>query len=178
MIEPRIVRRYASALFQAASKTDVVDRVESDLGLVSYMFESSPRLKECIESPLISASKKHEILKDIFLDKVHDITLSYLNLLVSKRREGAILQTESEYIKLANVARGIVAVEVTSAIELNESEEAALTAKLIEKIGKTVQLEKLVDPSIIGGAKVRIGDTVIDGSIKGRLAALRERMLS
>ncbi|MCE5314568.1 MAG: F0F1 ATP synthase subunit delta [Armatimonadota bacterium] len=178
MIEPRIVRRYASALFGAASKTGVVDRVESDLGLVSYVFESSPRLAESVESPLVPSSRKRDILSDIFRDKVHEVTLSYLSLLVDKRREAAILQTEGEYIQLANAARGIVAVKVTSAVKLSEGEEASLTAKLAEMTGKTVYLEKLVDASLIGGVIVRIGDRVIDGSIKGQLAALRDKMLS
>ncbi|MEN6356336.1 MAG: F0F1 ATP synthase subunit delta [Armatimonadota bacterium] len=178
MIEPRIVRRYALALFGAASKMDVVDRIESDLGLVSYVFETSPRLMESIESPMIPSPKKHEIIKDIFANKVHQITLMYLDMLIDKQREGAIGQTEGEYIRLANEARGILAVEVTSAVRLSESEEAALVAKLVEITGKSIHLEKHVDPAIIGGMKVRMGDRVIDGSITGQLAALKERMLS
>ncbi|MCE5322660.1 F0F1 ATP synthase subunit delta [bacterium] len=178
MIEPRIVRRYASALFGAAVKMDAVDRVESDLGLVSYVFETSPRLMESIESPMIPSSKKHEIIKDIFANKVHQITLTYLDLLIDKQREGAIGQTESEYIRLANEARGILAVEVISAVRLSEAEEAALVAKLSKVTGKSIHLEKHVDPEIIGGLKVRMGDKVIDGSIKGQLDALKEKMLS
>lgn len=178
MIEPRIARRYATALFGAASKMDIIDRVESDLGLVSYVFETSPRLMESIESPMIPSSKKHEIIKDIFADKVHRITLMYLDLLIDKQREGAIVQTEGEYVRLANEARGILAVEVTSAVRLSEAEEAALTAKLVEITGKSIHLTKHVDSAIIGGLKVRIGDKVIDGSITGQLAALKVKMLS
>lgn len=177
-MEPRIVRRYASALFQAASKVGVVDRIESDLGLISYTMESSPKLKDTIESPIIPVSKKQLILKDIFADKVHEITIAYLNLLTSKRREEAIGQTEGEYVRMANAARGIVSAEVTTAVELGATEEAALITKLVATTGKTIELEKHVDPSIIGGIILRIGDRVVDGSIKGQLAALREKMLS
>jgi len=178
VIERRIVRRYASALFGAASKADAVDAVESDLGLVGYVLESSPALWDAMVSPIIPPAKKREILGDIFEGKVHKITLAYLGLLADKRREEALRQTESEYVILANEARGIVQAEVTSATPLDEDQEARLVAKLSATTGKQIQLAKRVDPSAIGGVLVRIGDTVIDGSVRGQLAALRERLLS
>jgi len=178
MIPRRVVRRYAAALFSAARKAGVIDRVESDLGLVSYVLDSSPALADAIESPVIPPEKKHDIIRDIFGGNVHEITLSYLLLLVDKRREEAIRQTEEEYIKFANKARGIVDAEVTTAVHLDESEETRIQAKLNAMTGKQVRLIKTVDPNIIGGVLVRIGDTVIDGSIKGQLAALREQLLS
>ncbi len=177
MIERRIVRRYASALFSAASSADAVDRVESDLGFVSYVMESSPALWEAMTSPIIPRVKKEQILADLFGDKVHEITLSYMKLLVEKRREEALKETEAEYIDLANEARGIVQAEVTSAIALDEDQEKKLVAKLTAMTGKRIQLAKKVDPELIGGVLVRIGDTVIDGSVKGQLAALREELL-
>ncbi|MCE5198457.1 MAG: F0F1 ATP synthase subunit delta [Armatimonadota bacterium] len=177
MIEPRVVRRYASALFGAASQLDVVDRVESDLGLVSYVMETSPRLKETVESPVVPADKKRAILRDIFAEEVHSITLSYLYLLVDKRREEAILATESEYVTLANEARGIVAADVTTAVHLDPAEEQALSNKLAKMTGKSIHLNKFVDAAVIGGMVVKIGDRVIDGSIRGQLAELKERLL-
>jgi F-type H+-transporting ATPase subunit delta len=177
MIERRIVRRYASALFGAAARADQVDRVESDLGLVSYVVESSPALWDAITSPVIPPEKKREILGDIFSDKVSEITLSYLRLLVDKRREEAITHTEPEYIALANEARGIIQAEVTSACPLDSEQESRLVAKLCTVTGKRIELAKKVDPTVIAGVLVRIGDTLIDGTIRGQLAALRERLL-
>ena len=172
------MRRYASALFGAASKADAVDAVESDLGLVGYVLESSPALWDAMVSPIIPPAKMREILGDIFEGKVHKITLAYLRLLADKRRAEAIRQTESEYVALANEARGIVQAEVTSATPLDEDQEARLVSKLSATTGQQIQLAKRVDPSAIGGVLVRIGDTVIDGSVRGQLAALRERLLS
>ncbi len=178
MIEPRIVRRYATALFNAASKAGIIDQVESDLGLISYVLESSPRLTEALQAPLVPAENKRAILESIFGGKVHEITLSYLNLLVDKRREEAMIATEAAYIDLANEARGIITVDVTSAVELTPEEAARLKAKLSAMTGKVAELAVRVDPSIIGGVIVKIGDRVIDGSVKGQLAALREELLS
>lgn len=178
MIERRIVRRYAEALFNAASKADMIDGIESDLGLITYTFETSPSLMEAFKSPLVPAEVKRNIMRDIFADKVHEITLSYLDLLIDKRREEVILGTEEEYISLANEARGMLIADVTTAVKLIEDEESALKAKLSKMTGKSIQLQKIVDPSIIGGVIVRIEDRVIDGSIKGQLAALKEELLS
>jgi F-type H+-transporting ATPase subunit delta len=178
MIERRIVRRYASALFGAASKADEVDRVESDLGLVSYVVESSLDLREALASPIIPPEKKREILAGIFEGRVSRTTLAYMGLLVDKRREEVIRHTEAEYVALANEARGIVEAEVTSATPLAHDQEARLAARLSQTTGKSVQLSKRVDPSLIGGLLVRMGDKVIDGSIRGQLGALREQLLS
>lgn len=178
MIERRIVRRYATALFNAASKAGVVDAVESDLGLVGYTIESSPALWDAMVSPIIPPAKKRQILGDIFGGKVQEITLAYLGLLMDKRREEALRVTESEYVLLANEARGIVQAEVTSATPLDEDQEARLVSKLAATTGKKIELAKRVDPAVIGGVLVRIGDTVIDGSVRGQLAALREKLLS
>ena len=177
MIERRIVRRYASALFGAASKAGVVDQVESDLGLVTYTFESSPDLLATIRSPLVPVAKKKDILRDVFGGKVQEITLSYLDLLVMKHREDAILPTEELYVLLANEARGVATVRVESAVELTRDEESRLIARLSRTTGKTVQLDCEVVSDHIGGVLVRIGDTVIDGTVRGQLAALREALI-
>lgn len=177
MIERRIVRRYAAALFAAASRADAVDVVESDLGLVSLTVQSSPALWEAITSPIIPPDKKRAIFDELFKDKVHAVTLSYLTLLVDKRREEALVRTEEEYILLANEARGIVQAEATTAKALDEAEQAQLAAKLSQTTGKQVELVCKVDPAVLGGVLVRIGDRVIDGSVKGQLEALREALL-
>lgn len=177
MIERRIVRRYAAALFNAASKAGVVDAVESDLGLISYTVESSSALREALFSPVVPRAKKRIILHEIFKGKIQDVTAAYLNLLIDKQREEALTVTEPEYIVLANEARGIVRAEVTSAIPLDKVQAKRLVAKLSEVTGKTIELVEKTNPNVVGGLLVRIGDTVIDGSIRGQLAALKEKML-
>ena len=177
MINRRIVRRYAGALFGAASKADLVDRIESDLGLVSYALETSPALMDAVRSPVLPPHAKRELIRAVLGDKLHKTTLSYLYLLVDHNREEAILQTEEEYLVLANEARGVVSAAVVSAVTLTEDEEARLREKLSAITGKSVQLEKSVDPGLIGGVLVKMDDRVIDGSIRGQLEALRDRMV-
>lgn len=176
MIARRIVRRYAAALFQTALKAGLVDAVESDLGLVSYAFETCDELRGAIRSPVLSPDAKRNVLSDIFGGKVQQITLDYLNLLVAQRREEAIPETEREYVALANDFRGTVEAEIVTAIELPSEMEERLVERLAALMGKHVVYRKTVDNAIVGGVVVKIGDRVIDGSIKGSLEALRERL--
>ena len=177
MIGRSVVKRYAKALFDAATREKSVDRVESDLGLVSYTLESNPELRRALHIPLITAEKKKAVLRGVFGGKVHQITLDYMCLLADKRREEALARTEAVYVELANEARGVVEAQVTTAVELREDEEIKLAAKLSGITGKQVHLIKNIDPSIIGGIVVRIQDKIIDGSVRGQLAALREKLL-
>lgn len=176
-MDTRIVRRYTAALFASAQAENALDLVESDLGLITYSFESIPSLEEAIVSPIIPSAKKREIISSIFKEKVHETTLFYLYLLIDNRREGVIRATEAEYIRLANEARGMIAGHVTSAVELTEGEMTRLRAKLSAHTGRRVNISVDVDPSIIGGLIVRIGDTIMDGSIAGHLERLRDEFL-
>lgn len=178
MIERRIVRRYASALYNTAAHEGVVDRVESDLGMVQNALEVSHDLKKAFFSPLLPVDTKRRIAADVFGGHVHRITLAYLELLFRKRREAVMLWTRAEYVRLANEARGIVTAEVTTAVEMTAEEETRITEKLAALTGKRIRLQKSAVPEVVGGVLVRIGDTVIDGSIRGRLNILRERLTS
>lgn len=178
MIERRVVRRYAAALFIAASKQGVVDRIESDLGLIAYVMETSPDLLNAVSSPLIAIDTKKAILHDVFSSRVDSITMNFINLLVDKRREEALLETESEYVLLANEARGILNAEVRTAVKLNDEQTQALVSRLQSLTGKKIHLVKTVDSGLIAGVMVRIGDQIIDGSVKGHLTQLRKKLLT
>jgi F-type H+-transporting ATPase subunit delta len=98
-----------------------------------------------------------------------------MELLVDKRREEALLKTEFEYVLLANEARGIINADIRTAVRMSDDQVNAITAKLESLTGKKIHLIKTIDPKLIGGVEVRIGDEVIDGSIRGQLAELRKR---
>lgn len=107
-----------------------------------------------------------------------DTSTMKTNLLIEKRREEAIEQTENEYIELANQERLVLTVEVTTVVHLTLDEEARLVEKLANIYGKKIQLKKHVSSKIIGGAKLKVGDKVIDGSIKTALSSLKEKLLN
>jgi F-type H+-transporting ATPase subunit delta len=172
-----LARRYAAALFDAAKDADIIDKVESDLGLLTYSLQTMPRLKEMMMHPLIPAARKKHLAAEIFAAEIDTLTLNFLGLLIDKRREAVIEDIESEYVQLADLFRGIIAVTVTSAVTLTHDEQSRLKTKLEGLTGKKVELDLAEDPSIMGGLIVRIGDTVIDGSVTGYLAALKDQLL-
>lgn len=174
-----LARRYAGALFETARQSDVIDvidKVESDLGMIGYSLQTMPRLVEALNHPLIPRERKKAIVSDIFKDKVQAVTLRFLELVIDKRREEILPEIEPEYVRLANDWRGIISVAVISAVPLTGDEIAALKAKLDEFTGKRTDLDLQGDPGLIGGLTVRIGDTVMDGSVRGYLASLKEKM--
>lgn len=154
-----------------------MDSVESDLGMITYSLDEIPQLGETMVHPLIPAARKKEIISEIFKGKIQDVTLDFLFLLVDKQREEIIADVETEYIRLANEYRQVATVMVTSAVPLTEDEQAKLREKLGQLTGKKVELQLAEDPELVGGLIVQIGDTVIDGSVRGYLASLREKML-
>lgn len=172
-----IARRYAGALFEAAKQAEAIDFVESDLGLITYSLQTMPRLKEALEHPLIPAERKKVIIADVFKGEIQDVMLHFLSLIVDKRREDILEDVEQEYVRLANEFRGVVTAMVTSAVPLAASEKSELRGKLEDLTGKKVELELGEDPALIGGLVVRIGDTVMDGSVRGYLASLKNQLL-
>jgi len=172
-----LARRYAGALFEGAKDADLIDQVESDLGLLTFTLESTPRLGEALTHPLVPVDRKKEIVTDLLRDRVQDVTLHFLYLLIDKRRAEVLEAVEQEYVRLANEYRNVLPVMVRSAVSLTSEEAAALRKKLEESTGKKIELQFAEDPEIIGGLVIQIGDMVIDGSVRGYLESLRERLL-
>lgn len=178
MAELAVVRRYAHALFSTASNTGAVDQVESELGAVHEVLRATPRLKRVLQAPTIPGARKKALLKTVFGEQVGPLTGRFLDLVVDRRRETILHDIHAEFHRLANEARNILPVGVISATPLTDAEHDALAAALAKRTGKRVVLNVEIQPEILGGLMLRMGDTVIDGSVRSRLEQLRERLLS
>jgi len=176
MSEITISRRYAQALNEQALAAGALDRVDADMSLISEGLAVSRELVGIFRSPIVSREKKANVFRSLFGEKVDKLTLSFLVLLVEKRREELFPDIVNAYRGLRDQQKGVVAVSARTALELSAEDKTALMASLEKLTGKKVRLETKVDASILGGIVIRVGDTVYDASVVNQLASLRVRL--
>lgn len=178
MLRGAVARRYAQALYEIAQAQNTLEAMEQELKGVAEVIEGTKELQKVLYHPQVLPGEKKNLLKALFADKVSAETLKFLSLIVDKRRENYIAGISAEFTALANEARGKVAAEVISAIELDQAQKQDLIKVASRMAGKEVETTFAVDPTLIGGVVVKIGSKVIDGSIKTRLANLKSRLMS
>lgn len=177
MMGSMVARRYALALFQLVKEQELIDTVEEELRVVKEVFFGNEDLRAVLESPKISREKKKEILSSAFAS-VNPLVLNTLMLLVDRHRENEIMDVASEFSELANEERGIEAANVYSVRPLTDEERNALSVSFAKKIGKkSLQIENFVESDLLGGIKVRIGNRIFDGSLRGKLDRLERTLL-
>lgn len=176
MLNNAIARRYAQAFFAIAQEKNQVDKLEEELNLVVEAMKSNADLAKFIDHQLVDPLVKKETMDMLFANKVSDITLHLLELLVDKHRETIIGDIVDEFMSYANETRNIQEAEIVSASELKDKDIAEIKQKLVAYTGKDVRLTAKVSPDLIGGIKVRIGDKIIDSSIQSRLQGLKSAL--
>lgn len=176
MSDLTVARRYAAALYEEANARDLVDRIDEDMEMLQGSLDGSRELVRFFESPLISAERKDAVIDRLFADRVHDLTLRLLHLLVSKGRDDVTPSFAEAYRRMRDEQEGIVEANVRLAADLNERERDALAQKLQALTGQQVRLNTSVDSDLLGGMVVRIEDTVYDGSVRHQLERLRTNM--
>lgn len=176
MLRGAVGSRYAEALFEIARAQNKIDEMEEELRAVESVVSGSRELQKFLYHPQIAPEEKKSVLKNIFEGKVSAVTASFLYLLVDHKREAFLKDIVIFFTNLANRARNVVQVQVASAVELTGEEKKKLEEALEKATRKKIRAEYSVEPALIGGVAVRIGDRVIDGSVRTRLAAMREHL--
>lgn len=177
MMGSMVARRYALALFQLVKEQQLIDTVEEELRVVKEVFFVNKDLTAVLESPKVSREKKKAILSSAFAS-VNPLVLNTLMLLVDRHRENEISDVANAFSELANEERGIEAANVYSVRPLTDDERTALSVSFAKKIGKkSLQIENFVDSDLLGGIKVRIGNRIFDGSLRGKLDRLERTLL-
>jgi F-type H+-transporting ATPase subunit delta len=176
MLNGAISRRYAKALFELALANNAVDTLEKELKDIVATLRQSPDLKRILFHPQIQADEKKALINKIFTGQISSTALNFIEFIVEKRREEYLKNIVDRFVVLANEHRNIVEAQVTTAVELSAEEVKELTDRLGKYTGKNVQMTTTVDAAIMGGVIVRIGDTVIDGSIVNKLNSLKQTL--
>lgn len=171
-----IAKRYAYALFELAQELNKLDEIEKDMRLVAETIEAHDEFRKIVEHRLIKKEVKKEIFKKIFTGRVSEQTMNMLMLVINKGREMYLKDIYEVFYQAYLEAKNIVEVDVTSALELTEEEVNLLENKLKKELGKDVKFNFHLDPELLGGVALKIGDRVIDGSVKTRLHMLEESL--
>ena len=174
-----IARRYAQALFLAARKKDAVDRVAQDLAGVNKADAAmGDRLRLFLEAPQVPTDQKIEVVEKGLGPSVHRLVIEFFKLIINKKRLFRMRDIAEEFGRLVEEHQGIVRARVTSAVPLTDSELTALVASLEQSLSKKVKVDAHVDPAILGGLVVKVGDRIADQSVTTLLAELREQLLA
>lgn len=168
-------KRYAQAIFQIATERDLLDQLRADLDAISAVSQNEAFVT-LMGSPRVRFEVKEELARQQFAD-LHPVALNVALILISKGRFNLAPAVAEEFSAFVDEALGIAHAEVTTAVPLSEAEQASVTQRLSGRSGKQIILHTRVDPSIIGGLVAKIGDQLIDGSTRNRLALLRRSLV-
>ena len=166
--------RYAQALFELAKAGGRLLQVEADLKAFKAMRRESADLRRLLGSPAYGAEDKTKALLALAeAAQFQDVTRKFLGLMAQNRRSDAIGPAITAFEALAAAERGVASAEVTTAVRLTPEQEVGLKAALRQALGKDPEMETVVDPSILGGLKVRVGSRLYDASLRSKLDSLR-----
>jgi F-type H+-transporting ATPase subunit delta len=171
-----LIHGYAEALFSVVRAEGELERVEEELYRFGKLVDSSHELKQVLANQSIDRTQRMKVLEDLLADRVSPHTLGLLTFIVTQGRARQLPQILEELSSLAAEARNSVVAEVRSAIPLDDRQRTELAEALGNATGKKVAIKVLVDPSLIGGVRAKIGDTVIDGTVKRRMEQLKEQV--
>lgn len=172
-----IAERYAEALFSLAHELNKADEFGGVLHAMDDLIQANPELKRILQHPVIKKEDKHQTFKQLFDGKVPAEMLNFLYLLVEKKRENYLSEITAEYQILLNQLHKKVVTEVITAVPLYEKTETVLKQKLEDYLGQSVEMRCETDPSLLGGVRIKIGDRMIDGSLKTQLAGLAQALV-
>ena len=176
MNAPEVVRRYGATLLETAAETGVTAAVQRDVERLLATVGQSDELSEFLANPLVGSQAQAEALRQLFGGKIEGLTLNFLRLMAVRGRASIIDAALGSFLDQVAEREGIIGAEVRSAVALSAEQCQLLQARLERHSGQKVRLNVQVDTSLRGGAVVRLGDTVFDGSVNTYLAHLQARL--
>lgn len=177
MKDEALVRIYTRPLFDLAVESQSAEATSAEVRILSDLFQQVPLLGEYLDSPSVTRSAKLELLRKAYDRPWSEYFGRFLNLVMRKGRQEIFPHVAEAFEHFWDEYRNRVDVQVTSAVELSESQKQAIMQRLAQRTGKTVELHCNLDPEIVGGLRVQIGHELLDATITGRLKALKEELL-
>ena len=167
--------RYAKSLIDLSTEQNALEEIKNDMVFFESVVDDNSELEAILKNPIVPLDKKAGILNDVFGSKVHQITNSFLKLVVNKGRSSILFDTAKQFIAQYNEIKGIVTAEVTSAIALTDASRAEIVALVKKELGANqVIVKEKVDEKLIGGFILKVGDKQFDASISSGLSKLKK----
>ena len=167
---------YARSLLEIADDRGEVEPVANDMGAVREVLEQNPTFAEFLRDPGISEEERQKVLDETFGGGAHPLVKNFLGLLNDRGRVGRLPEVCDAFEYLLDRKLGKVEVDVTVAERLDEARLAEVRDRVGRALGKEAVVHQYVDPDIIGGMVLRVGDKVVDASVRRQLDAMRERL--
>lgn len=175
MVASKSASRYAKALLKLAEEKGELYKTLEDMNLIDQALSESSELTGLLRSKIVSSDRKKQVLHKALEGNVNDLTLSFVDLVIDKGRVDQLPSIIREFIRQYNRMAGIMDVQVYVASELEQDQVDALQQALEQRTQHKVNLDIRKDPSLKGGLAIKMGDTVIDGTVKHKLLQLQER---
>ena len=176
MAQDPINTGYARALFEMAQAEGVVSRVEEELFRLRELLKANPELFQFLKDPNIKPEGKRQALAELFQGRVHPLVLSTLISLSDQDRAGRVLHVIEDFSTIAAGARQTITGEVTVVVTLDDATLGRMATELSRITGKNVKLLQKIDPAILGGAIITVGEQIIDGSLRRKLDQLKDKL--
>ncbi len=168
---------FARALLEAARDADAVGVVRAELADFAHAFGESQALRSALSNPQIHATAKSRVVASL-TEGCHPLVRNVLQVLLKRGRFTIVGGVRDEFESLVSAEDEVVRVGVTSAVELTETTRNKIAARVEAVTGRRVALETTIDPAIVGGLVLRVGDRIVDGSVRSRIRQLRRRLAS
>lgn len=170
-------KRYAQALFELAQKTGQTGPIQAELLELKTVFQANNELGQLLESPKLSTDKKKQLLTDLFKG-ANPLILNTLAVLLDKKRINEVMNLVDEFHAFANSAAGVAEAKVYSTRPLSEEESQSISQAFARKVGKqSLRIENIIDPTLIGGIRLQIGNRIYDSSLSAKLDRLKRDLI-
>ena len=178
MLTSKAAKRYARAFFSLAQDKGKLDEVRADFSAIASLAAQSEEFNVLLSSPLVAHAKRLELLKSLLEGKLNAVSMSFITFLNTKERSEILAEVCAYFEIFCNEAANVQLITITSAAELGVAQVKAIEVKMEAKLNKTIKASTEVDPSLMGGFKIQVGDQVIDHSITAQLNSLKQSIVN
>lgn len=179
MTNPRLAYRYAQSLIDIAQEQKVLSEVLHDMNFIRTTISASRELELFLSSPIIKADKKSAAIDQIFESKTNPLTIKFIQLLINKGRESNLYEIATSFESLYDEMHKVKKIKVTSAVPMTEAIKNVVVAKAQSMVpGYELKVDEIINPDIIGGFIIEVGDKLYDASVKTELYKIKKQFLS